>query len=150
MAHDRRILIADDDREVRLGAAELLEPLGLDVLQAERGDEALELARRLAREDSARTGSAQGAHGAGGAAGAQASPLDLALLDLNMPGHGGLELFGLLRAEFPALPCILWSGDASEALARSALRAGVAAFLHKPVQPVELRLEVRRILHLTA
>ena len=121
MAHDRRILIADADREVRLGAAELLEEIGLSVLLAERGDEALELARR------------------GG-------PLHLALLDLNMPGCGGLELFGFLHGEFPTLPCILWSGDATEALERSALRAGVAAFLHKPVKPDLLRGEVQRVL----
>ncbi len=90
MAHDRRqILIADDDSEVRLGAAELLDALGL-VLQVGSGDEALDLVRsgRL---------------------------VHLALLDLNMPGQGGFEVFGVLRDEYPDLPCILWSGDATEA-----------------------------------
>lgn len=121
MAYSRRILIADDDSEVRLGAVELLEALDLSVLQAERGDEALEVVRR-------------------------AGPLDLALLDLHMPGHGGLELFRLLRDEFPGLPCILWSGGASEAIEATALRAGVAAFLRKPVRPDVLRESVRRLL----
>jgi len=121
MAYSRRILLADDDHEVRLGAAELLESWDLSVLLAERGDEALELAR-------------------------SAGPLDLALLDLHMPGHGGLELFDLLHGEFPALPCILWSGAASDAVEQSALRAGVAAFLRKPVRPEVLRDCVRRVL----
>ncbi len=120
MAHDRRqILIADDDSEVRLGAAELLDALGL-VLQVGSGDEALDLVRsgRL---------------------------VHLALLDLNMPGQGGFEVFGVLRDEYPDLPCILWSGDATEALATSVVRAGAEAFLHKPVRPEELRGEVRRV-----
>lgn len=121
MAHDRRILIADDDLEVRLGAVELLESLDLSIVQAERGDDAWELAR-------------------------DSGPLDLALLDLQMPGFGGLELFALLRGEFPSLPCILWSGTASTAIEKSALAAGVAAFLHKPVRPEVLRGEVRRLL----
>ena len=63
-----------------------------------------------------------------------------------MPGYGGLELFELLRGEFPDLPCILWSGAASEAIEKSALRSGVSAFLHKPVRPAVLRDEVRRLL----
>ena len=61
-------------------------------------------------------------------------------------GYGGLELFELLRGEFPDLPCILWSGAASEAIEKSALRSGVSAFLHKPVRPAVLRDEVRRLL----
>lgn len=121
MSIDRRILIADDDAEVRLGAAELLDPLGLEVLQAESGAEALALFRaRL--------------------------PVHLALLDVHMPDRGGLELFGLLRDVVPDLPCILWSGDATEGFERSALRAGVSAFLRKPIRPDDLRGAVRRVL----
>lgn len=121
MSPTRRILIADDDPEVRFGAVELLDGFGLSIVQAERGDEAWDLARTT-------------------------EALDLALLDLQMPGYGGLELFELLRGEFPDLPCILWSGAASEAIEKSALRSGVSAFLHKPVRPAVLRDEVRRLL----
>ena len=121
MAHARRrILIADDDSEVRLGAAELLDSLGL-VLQAGSGDEALDLVRA-------------------------GETLHLALLDMKMPGRGGYEVFGVLREEYPQLPCILWSGDATEAVASSVVRAGAEAFLHKPVPPEELRGAVRRVL----
>lgn len=120
MAHDRRILIADDDSEVRLGAAELLAGLG-EVVQACDGDEALDLVR-------------------GG------DPTHLALLDLQMPRRGGYEVFGVLRDEHPEVPCILWSGDATEEVAVHLVRAGAEAFLHKPVRPDELRGAVRRIL----
>jgi two-component system, NtrC family, response regulator GlrR len=119
-AERRRILIADDDHEVRRGAAELLVSLG-QVLQVGSGEEALDVVRA-------------------------GELVHLALLDLNMPGQGGFEVFGVLHDEYPRLPCILWSGDATEALASSALRAGVSAFLHKPVRPELLRGEVRRVL----
>ncbi len=121
MAIYRRILIADDDAEVRLGAAELLDPLGLQVLLAESGAQALDIFRSR-------------------------RPIHLALLDVHMPDRGGLELFGALRDVVPDLPCILWSGDVSEGFERSALRAGVSAFLHKPVPPAALRGVVQRVL----
>ena len=120
MAIDRRILIADDDAAVRVGAAELLEPLGLEVLEAESGAEALTIVRR--------------------------SRIHLALLDMHMPGSTGLEVFESMRAEVPGLPCIFWSGDATEDIARYALRLGASAFLKKPVAPELLRGEVTRVL----
>ena len=66
MSIPRRILIADDDQEVRLGVAELLGSLGLDILQAESGTEALELVR--------------------------VERIDGALLDMHMPGYTGIEV----------------------------------------------------------
>ncbi len=119
---DRRILIADDDADLCRGAAELLDPLGIEVVRACSGDEALGVFR-------------------------SGAPLHLALLDVHMPGRGGLDLFGDLRLEAPSLPCILWSGEATEAYERVALRSGISAFLRKPVHPDTLRTEVQRVLH---
>jgi CheY-like chemotaxis protein len=119
---ERRILIADDDRELCRGAAELLDPLGIEVVRAGSGDEALDLFR-------------------------SGMTLHLALLDVHMPDHGGLDLFAALRLEAPNLPCILWSAEASEAYEQVALRSGVSAFLRKPVHPDTLRGEVQRVLN---
>jgi CheY-like chemotaxis protein len=120
MAIDRRILIADDDAAVRFGAAELLASLGLEVLEAESGEEALAIVRR--------------------------AELHIALLDMHMPGPSGIEVFTAIRAETPGLPCIFWSGDATDDVARYALRLGASAFLRKPVPAELLRGEVRRVL----
>lgn len=120
MSIDRRILIADDDVEVRSGAAELLGPLGLHVVQAGTGDEALAILR--------------------------GSSIHLALLDVHMPGQGGFEVFQTLREETLSVPCIIWSGDASDEFARYTLRSGASAFLRKPVEPDLLRDEVQRVL----
>jgi len=130
MPTPHRILIADDDAEIRSGAGELLDALGCEVLEACGGREALEIVRR--------------------------GTIHLALLDVHMPGlddapagvrvEGGLELFTRFREERPGLPCIFWSGEASEGIRTWALREGASAFLRKPVQPALLRGEVQRVL----
>jgi len=119
-----RVLLADDDLEVRRGVEELLSPLGLEFLHAESGPEALELA--LAR----------------------LSSLALMVLDVHMPGCTGLEVLSRLRLQVRELvvPCIFYSGEAADTLQRQARDAGAWAFLRKPVQPEVLRIEVRRAL----
>lgn len=135
---DHRILIADDDLDVRRGAAELLVGVGIDVVEAGSGEEALTIIRRSIM---------------------LGAPLHLALVDVHMPPplsaelaetreDGGIVLFSLLRGQRPELPCILWSGEASEGVANWALREGASAFLRKPVQPIQFRDEIRRVLDL--
>lgn len=123
MALDRRILIADDDREVRDGVVDLLGDLEMDFVHAETGIEALEILR--------------------------GSVLDLALLDMHMPGHTGLEVLNVVRREVPGLPCIFFSGAATEAIRAQAVREGAMAVLSKPLDPSLLRREVRRALQIT-
>lgn len=122
MSIDRTILIADDDRELRSGMAEFLAELGADILQAESGSEALELLRRRS--------------------------LSLALLDMHMPGHTGLEVLTTVRRETLATPCMIWSADMTEGLQQMALREGALCVLKKPVEPLTLRREVQRVLQL--
>lgn len=122
MSIDRTILIADDDRELRAGMAELLGDLGADILQAESGSEALELLRLRS--------------------------LSLALLDMHMPGPTGLEVLSVVRRETLATPCMIWSADMTDGLQEMALREGALAVLRKPVEPSLLRREVRRALHM--
>jgi CheY-like chemotaxis protein len=112
----RRVLLADDDREVRLGVAELLDDLGLEILHAESGTEAIELARR--------------------------TRLHAALLDMHMPGCTGIQAIPLLRQERAGLPCIVYSGRWTPDLEQDVLAAGAYACLKKPVEPVLLRRAV--------
>ena len=114
----RRILLADDDREVRIGIADFLGELGLDVVQAESGTEAVELAL-LER-------------------------VHAALLDFQMPGCSGLEALARMRDRSVVAPCIIYSGSLTETLEREILEAGAFAVLHKPVRPDLLRQEVLR------
>jgi CheY-like chemotaxis protein len=133
MLQPRRVLLADDDLNVRSGVEELLSPLGLEILRAESGSEALEIARE------------------------RLSELHLLLLDLHMPGMTGLDVmtslrseaerrFEVSRRELRLPPCILYSAEASEELRSRALALGAWAFLRKPVAPHALRGEVLRAL----
>ncbi len=104
-----RILCADDDREVRSGVVDLLTGIGLAVVEAETGLEAIERA--------------------------QESRIDAALLDLHMPGCTGLEALPRLRELRRGLPCLVYSGDWTEPLEWAALEAGAFEVLRKPIQP---------------
>ncbi len=112
----QRILLADDDREVRLGVADLLDPLGLEILHAETGLEAIALVRR--------------------------QRIHAALLDMHMPGCTGIEAIPLLRQERADLRCIVYSGRWSAELEQAVLAAGAYACLKKPVEPDALRRTV--------
>ncbi len=122
MALDRRMLIADDDAELRVGVTELLSGFGLEILQAETGREALAI-ERVGR-------------------------VHLALLDYRMPGPSGLEVLAAIHDELLPVPVILCSGDLDQALERMAMQAGARAVMRKPVEPGALRAEVARILGL--
>jgi CheY-like chemotaxis protein len=116
MAYSPRILCADDDLEVRTGVVDLLSAIGLDVLEAETGLEAIELARE--------------------------ARIDAALLDLHMPGCTGIEALPRLRELRLGLPCLVYSGDWTDPLRELALAAGAFRVLAKPIQAQVLRSEV--------
>lgn len=122
MAFDRRVLVADDDRDLRAGVCDLLRAWELDFVQAETGSDALEILRSVRPR--------------------------LALLDMHMPGYTGLELLSLVRRETLGVPCIVLSGDATEAVRAMALHEGALAVFPKPPQPALLRAEIARALAL--
>src|SRR3954453_2529778 len=80
------ILVVDDERQICIMVARILEREGFSVLTATSGPEALQIARCYP----------------GG--------LDLLLSDVEMPGIDGASLVQQLRAESPDLPVILMSG----------------------------------------
>jgi CheY-like chemotaxis protein len=122
MSIDRRILIADDDRELRAGVVDLLRGLELEIIEAETGVDALRIVR--------------------------VSSIHLALLDMHMPGHTGLEVLSAIKRETLRVPCIFISGDATEGVRQMALAEGAWAVLKKPLEPRLLRAEVERVLRL--
>lgn len=118
MSISYRILCADDDLEVRRGVVDLLTGIGLDVLQAETGLEAIEQAR--------------------------SNRIDAALLDLHMPGCTGIEAITPLRELRRGLPCLVYSGDWTSSLEENARDAGAFQILRKPIVPKLLRSEILR------
>ena len=109
----KRILLADDDRSVRDSLKKVLKEAGYDVLCAADGEDA---ERKFTSE-----------------------PIDLLLLDLDMPGQNGWNVFGLINSQNPLLPIVIISGLKNQT--DSELIPGVSAFLEKPIEvPVLLKM----------
>ena len=101
-----KILVVDDDPQIRRVMRATLSGQHYEVLEARNGEEALERFR--------------------------AEMPDLVLLDLNMPGMGGLETCRSLRGGSEA-PIIILSGDNSLATLNSLPHVGATYFFAKPV-----------------
>ena len=56
---------------------------------------------------------------------------DCVVSDYEMPGTDGLELLSQVRAQFPDLPFLLYTGKGSESIASRAINAGVTGYLQK-------------------
>ena len=116
-----RVLIADDDAVVRDVVRRYLERDGLEVAIAHDGTEALRLL------------------------GSQ--PIDVAVLDVMMPGPDGLSLCRNLRQRGDyTVPVILLTALGEEEDRIAGLEAGADDYLTKPFSPRELALRVRSVL----
>ncbi|MDX3384846.1 response regulator transcription factor [Streptomyces niveiscabiei] len=123
MTRTIKILLAEDQSMVREALAALL---GLEddievVAQAARGDEVLAAAR---------------AH----------PGLDVALLDIEMPGATGIEAAAQLRGEFPELKLVILTTFGRPGYLRSAMEAGADAFLVKDAPAAQLARAIRTVL----
>jgi len=72
--------------------------------------------------------------------------LDLALIDLNMPGADGQAHIDEIRRRHPAVPLIVLSGYEDPAIMRSALERGVLGFIPKAYSPEVMLSAVRLVL----
>jgi len=113
-----RVLVVDDHAIVRSGIRRLLTAHSLD--EAASGEAALE---HLA-----------------------AQPCDLAILDLNLPGLGGLELLRRILKLHPALPVLVFSQHTEAIYATRAMEAGARGFVSKNATPEEFLAAIATVL----
>lgn len=111
-----RVLVVDDEPSLRVTLADVLRGEGYQVRLAASGEEALELA--------------------------EAEEFHTFLVDVRMPGVGGLETFRRLRRRNAGARVILMSAGAPASTARSALEEGAVAVLRKPL---DLHLVLRLV-----
>ena len=116
------ILVVDDEPQLRRALKATLTDLGYSVIEARTGEEALEMVRRE-------------------------SP-DLVLLDLNMPGMGGLETCRAIR-ETMDTPIIVLSVRNTERDKVQALDAGADDYVTKPFGIQELLARIRAAIRRT-
>jgi two-component system, response regulator, stage 0 sporulation protein F len=122
-----RIMLAEDDEEMRTLLVERLTRDGYEVIAAQNGLQMIEEIRMLLfRGDP--------------------MPVDLIVSDERMPGMPGLEFLSILRqAEWPT-PFILITGFGDESTHERALRMGASAVFDKPFDIDELRRTVLAVL----
>jgi DNA-binding NtrC family response regulator len=116
----KRILIVDDEPNVRLVFRTTLESTGYQLATAENGETALnELLHR---------------------------PFDLVLLDLQMPGMDGMTVLQRLRDSDNNVPVVIVTAHGSVPNAVQAMKLGAIDFLCKPLAPDALRSVVAEVL----
>ncbi len=72
---------------------------------------------------------------------------DLVLLDISMPGRGGLEALKQIKKDKPGIPVLIFSMHPEEQYAIRALRAGASGYLTKDSAPEELTVAIDKVLH---
>lgn len=76
---------------------------------------------------------------------AEAAEIDLAIIDISMPGMDGLELVGELERHHPNLCKIMLTGHEKFAYIQTAMRYGATDYLLKPVQREDLVQAIRKV-----
>ena len=120
MNHKQTILAVEDDKAILTGIVDALDFAGYDVLKADNGDDGMRMAVR------------------GG--------YDLLLLDLVLPGPGGLEILAEVRTSRPTIPVIILTALGDESDRVKGLKLGADDYVVKPFSVKELIARVEAVL----
>jgi len=115
----KRVLIADDEINIRRVLEAILRRDGYDVVTAANGEEAL-------------LGMSRG--------------ISTVITDLKMPGLDGMGLLKRLSVDYPDVPVIMITGSEQPQYREKALAAGAVALFEKPVNYAELRKAILQAL----
>lgn len=115
-----RVLVVDDEAEIRELCRVNLEFEGFDVVEAKNGSEAIELARRVRP--------------------------DLVFLDLMMPGVDGWDVLHALKTDddLASIPVILLTAKSGEEDQMRGWQEGILEYVSKPFNPLSLAEWARR------
>jgi FixJ family two-component response regulator len=116
----KRILLVDDEKNIRLTLARSLQPLGLETESAVNGEEAL---AQLQRKE-----------------------FGLMLLDLKMPGMDGMEVLRRVSETRPDIRVIIITAHGTVESAVEAMKLGAVDFIQKPFTPEKILELVARVL----
>ncbi len=115
-----RMLVVDDEPDMRLLLRLALGGAGYEVVEASTGEEALTMT----------------------------DGVDVVLLDLNLPGMSGLDVLERWSQDgvVPELPVLMLTADARPSLDETALALGCREYLAKPIPPQQLLERVKAVL----
>lgn len=114
----KNILIADDDPSVRKSLAKVLKDVAYNVIEAVDGAEAVEQFK--------------------------SGPVDLLLLDIDLPIRDGWDVFGTITGQAPDLPIIIITGKDNQY--DTAVAAGVGTLMEKPLDVAQLLETIQELL----
>lgn len=106
-----RVLIVDDEPDVRKAVRLTLEKAGYDILEAENGEQAINVIN----------------------SGENRLMLDAVICDIRMPKINGVDAITYLRTAYPHVPVVVLTGFPNTEMAVSFMRDGVVDYLVKPV-----------------
>src|SRR3982750_525766 len=118
-----RILVIDDEAEIRRSVRVLFRSEGYEVIEASSGPEGVTLAERDAP--------------------------DLVFLDIKMPGMDGLDALQRIRAANETLPVVIISGHGTVSTAVEATKLGPFDFIEKPLASERVLVTIRNALDQT-
>ena len=113
------VLVADDEKIIRVSLTELLEGEGFKVFQASNGNEVFNALQR--------------------------ERIHAAIVDYQMPGMNGLEILNRIKMEFSSVEVIMITAFGNENIAISAIRNGAFDYISKPFNNDELVNRLRHI-----
>jgi DNA-binding NtrC family response regulator len=113
-----RVLVVEDERRLREMLLRAIPDMGFTPVGAASGEEAMRLM--------------------------EAEPFGMAILDLNLPGIGGLELFQEINKRWPRTQVVILTGFGDLDAAKKAIRMNVVDFLTKPCMLGDLEVALDR------
>lgn len=117
-----RVMIVDDEADVRQSVRLTLRKAGYDVVEAEDGQKAIEAIK----------------------SGDNPLMLDAVICDIHMPKVNGEEAIDFLRAQFNSIPILVMTGDPNITRATNLMKQGVVDYLVKPVETGTLFAAVQK------
>ena len=117
-----KILVVDDEEDVRTSVRLILTKAGYDVIEADDGDTAIS---QLIIDNPFKFG--------------------LIICDIQMPKVNGMEAIAYFRQEFPSTPVLVLTGHPTLAGAVHLFKQGIVDYLEKPISPEKLTQAVHRL-----
>jgi len=114
-----KVLVIDDEKNIRVSLQSILEDEGYDVLTAETGEEGLDILGE--------------------------NNIDLVLLDVKLPGMDGIQVLDKIQEDHTDLDVIMISGHSDIRTAVDAVKKGAYDFLEKPLSLPKIIVSARNI-----
>ena len=118
-----RILVIDDEEDVRKSVRLTLTRVGYEVVEASDGEEAIKEMR----------------------SGDNPLTVDTILCDIHMPKMNGKDAIAWFRSQFPSVPIVVMTGHPDVAGATSLMKQGAVDYLVKPVEPTHLTAVINKV-----